>query len=150
MKAGNSILAAFFFYMAFRIPVEIYNLSLAYDIPDVEFFKVLSVVLFGACIMFGVVSLEYGRESRIKDVITKLPEKKITGLPDSRKNRMADKDIIDKDVPAGAMVFYDPADVKDKKIEHVDKSLPIFEVVDDKDDFSEISANIDNVIRSKE
>jgi len=128
MKTGNSILAVFFFYMAFRIPVEINALSLAYDIPDAAFYKFLSLVLFGLCIMLGCVSLEYGRENRLADI--KAVDKKITDLPLSLKASISD--------------------VGKGTVSNVDKSLPVLEaVVNNDDDFTKVSNNINDVIRSK-
>jgi len=150
MKTGNSIMAVFFFYMAFRIPVEISNLSLAYDIPDELFYKFISLVLFGVCIMLGVVSLEYGRESKkIMNVKTsnskikegKIPEgKKITDLPDSLKNSISN---VDKDITVTGNR------VVTNTVSKVDKNLPIIKVVDEKDPFDKISNNINDVIGSK-
>ena len=131
MKTGNSILAAFFFYMAFKIPVEINTLALAYDIPEIEFYKLLSVLLFAVCIILGCLSLEYGRESKIKNI------KK--GV---EKQYQLDKPLdmppfLKKDITAGINAVND-----------VDKNLPVLKVVDEDGDkdFRKISDRINNVI----
>ena len=127
MKTGNSILAVFFFYMAFRIPVEVFNLSSAHDTPEVEGLKILSIILFGVCLALGCLSLEYGRGSK-KTIDAKIPDKKIndvkipsdkkiTDLPDSLKNSISDGD---KDVPVT------DNHVVTNAVSEVDKDIPVF------------------------
>lgn len=130
MKTGNSILAAFFFYMAFKIPVEINTLALAYDIPEIEFYKLLSVLLFAVCIILGCLSLEYGRESKIKNV-------KIVGEQYQLDKPLDMPPFLKKDTTAGINAVND-----------VDKDLPVLKVVDEdgNKDFRKISDRINNVI----
>lgn len=130
MKTGNSIIAAFFFYMAFKIPVEINTLALAYDIPEIEFYKLLSVLLFAVCIILGCLSLEYGRESKIKNV-------KIVGEQYQLDKPLDMPPFLKKDITAGINTVND-----------VDKNLPVLKVVDEDGDkdFRKISNSINDVI----
>lgn len=129
MKTGNSVLAVFFFYMAFRIPIEINNLALGDDV----IYELLSVMLFGVCIILGCVSLEYGRDSRKtidkKVQVDKISDKRLSELPTSLKDSMSVTDI--------------------HAVSEVDKNLPVIKAVDEKDAFAEISTNIDDIIQSK-
>ena len=138
MKAGNSIIAVFFFYMAFRIPMEINTLSLSYDtydIPEIDFYKILSVILFGVCIILGCVSLEYGRNDRRKDVET------------VEKQAQPFKEFLE--VPL-TPVLEEETEVVEEHPDDVDKSLPVFEVIKvDEDNFDKISKNIDAIIGSE-
>ena len=139
MKAGNSIIAAFFFYMAFRIPMEITTLSLsydAYDIPGIDFYKIISVILFGVCIILGCVSLEYGRNDRMKDVET------------VEKQAQPFKEFLE--VPLTPVLEEETEVVEEHPDDDVDKSLPVFEVIEvDEDKFDKISKNIDAIIGSE-
>jgi hypothetical protein len=153
MKTGNSILAAFFFYMAFKIPLEINILSLDYDIPDAEFFKILSIVLFGVCILLGCMSWDYGRENRITDVkdIKNTGDMKILDLPVSLKNSLSvDDNQVVTNHEISKVEEDKTLDEKDKGQKPVDKTLPVIKVVEqNNDDFAKISTNINDVIALK-
>ena len=77
--------------------------------------------------------------SKIKDV--KIPDdKKINDLPDSLKNSMP---AVDKDITVTEN------HVVTNTVSKVDKNLPIIKVVGKKDNFNEVSNNINNVIDLK-
>ena len=64
MKTGNALLGAFFFWMAFYIPITVITLILEKDWAQklpVDY-RILIFIIFGVFVALGAVSLVFGRE----------------------------------------------------------------------------------------
>lgn len=111
MKTGNSILAVFFFYMAYYISIDIYIMQRAsvieQEIAGVGWDIWLGIV-FGVCLACGIIALATGierkkKKDKIPDFSVKPSEKKEIMKPESLKDPekitefiAVDEDVVDK------------------------------------------------------